>query len=72
MGSISASLVKSLGDLGLSTYEASVYAALVMFDNAEAKDIVEFLSISKPSVYEALDRLADMGLAVKRVTKPAR
>lgn len=72
MGSISTSLVKSLSDLGLSTYEASVYAALVMFDNAEAKDIVEFLSISKPSVYEALDRLADMGLAVKRVTKPAR
>jgi len=72
MGGISASLVKSLGELGLSAYEARVYAALVMFDNAEAKDLVEFLSVSKPSVYEALDRLADMGLAVKRVTKPAR
>ncbi|MFA7694959.1 MAG: helix-turn-helix domain-containing protein [Methanoregula sp.] len=72
MGNIPASLVKSLNDLGLSNYEACVYAALVLYDNAEAKDLVEYLAISKPSVYEALDRLADMGLAVKRVTKPAR
>jgi HTH-type transcriptional regulator, sugar sensing transcriptional regulator len=72
MESIPASLVKSLNDLGLSNTEARVYAALVLYDNAEAKEIVEFLSISKPSVYEALDRLEEMGIAVKRVTKPAR
>lgn len=72
MEKIPSHLVKSLNDLGLSNYEASVYAALVLYDNAEAKEIIEFLSISKPSVYEALDRLTDMGLAVKRVTKPAR
>lgn len=72
MRSISTTLVKSLAELGLSTYEASVYAALVLFDNAEAKDLVEFLSISKPSVYEALEHLSEKGLAVKRVTKPAR
>jgi len=72
MESIPASLVKSLNDLGLSNYEASVYAALVLYDNADAKEIVDFLSISKPSVYEALDHLAEMGLAVKRISKPAR
>lgn len=72
MESIPAPLIKSLNDLGLSNNEASVYAALVLYDNAEAKEIVDFLSLSKPSVYEALDRLTDMGLAVKRVTKPAR
>jgi HTH-type transcriptional regulator, sugar sensing transcriptional regulator len=72
MERIPATLVKSLNDLGLSNNEASVYAALVLYDNAEAKEIVDFLSLSKPSVYEALDRLTDMGLAVKRVTKPAR
>lgn len=72
MEQIPASLVKSLNELGLSNYEASVYAALVLHDNAEAKEIIDFLSISKPSVYEALDRLAEMGLAVKRVSKPAR
>ena len=57
MRTISASLVKALNDLGLSNYEASVYAALVLYDNAEAKEIIDFLSISKPSVYEALDHL---------------
>jgi HTH-type transcriptional regulator, sugar sensing transcriptional regulator len=72
MESIPAPLVKSLIDLGLSNYEARVYAALVLYDNAEAKEIIDFLSISKPSVYEALERLAEMGLAVKRISKPAR
>jgi sugar-specific transcriptional regulator TrmB len=72
MESIPATLIKSLNDLGLSNYEASVYAALVLYDNAEAKEIIDFLSISKPTVYEALDRLAEMGLAVKRISKPAR
>jgi len=72
MGSIPAPLIKSLNDLGLSNYEACVYAALVLYDNAEVKDLVLYLSISKPSVYEALDHLAEMGLAVKRISKPAR
>jgi sugar-specific transcriptional regulator TrmB len=72
MESIPPSLVKSLNELGLSNYEAGVYAALVLYDNAEVKDLVEYLSISKPSVYEALDRLSERGLAVKRVSKPAR
>ncbi|MEN6396695.1 MAG: helix-turn-helix domain-containing protein [Methanoregula sp.] len=72
MGSIPAPLIKSLNDLGLSNYEASVYAALVLYDNVEVKDLILNLSISKPSVYEALDHLAEMGLAVKRISKPAR
>lgn len=72
MESIPSPLVKALNDLGLSNYEAAVYAALVLYDNAEAKEIIDFLSISKPSIYEALDRLSEMGLAVKRVSKPAR
>ena len=73
MNSIPADLIKSLNDLGLSNYEANVYASLVLYDNAEAKErLIDFLKISKPSVYEALDRLAEMGLAVKRISKPAR
>lgn len=72
MECISPDLVKCLNELGLSTTEAVVYAALVLFDNAEAKDLIDYLSLSKPSVYEALDRLSNRGLAVKRVSKPAR
>jgi HTH-type transcriptional regulator, sugar sensing transcriptional regulator len=69
---VPSALIKSLNDLGLSNNEAGAYAALVLYDNADAKEIIDFLSISKPSVYEALDRLSDMGLAVKRISKPAR
>ena len=61
-----------MNESGLSTYEANVYAALVLYDNADAKDLTEFLSISKPSVDEVLDHLAEMGLAVKRISKPGR
>jgi sugar-specific transcriptional regulator TrmB len=68
---IPGTLVTALMDLGLSSYEARTYAGLVLFDVAEAKELVDFLGISKPSVYEGLDKLAEMGLAVKRNSKPA-
>lgn len=72
MESIPSDLIRALNDLGLSNYDAIVYAALVLYDNAEAREIIDFLAISKPSVYEALDRLSETGLVVKRVSKPAR
>lgn len=64
-------LITSLKNLGLSNYEARVYAALILHDAAEVKELIDFLRISKPSVYEGLDRLEEMGLAVKRNSKPA-
>jgi sugar-specific transcriptional regulator TrmB len=64
-------LIRALTTLGLSNYEAKVYAALVLLNQAEAKELVEFLDISKPSIYEALEKLEEMGLAVKRNSKPA-
>jgi sugar-specific transcriptional regulator TrmB len=71
MVTIPPSLTTSLVTLGLTKYEARVYATLILYDNAEAKDIAEFLSLSKPSVYDALDGLAERGLVVKRSSKPA-
>lgn len=71
MQHIPGALIVSLTDLGLSNYEARTYAALVLFDATEVKELVDFLGISKPSVYESLDRLTEMGLAVKRNSKPA-
>lgn len=65
-------LLKSLRTLGLTNYEARVYAALVLFDHAEAKEIIDFLSLSKPSVYDALESLAERGLAIRQSSKPAR
>ena len=71
MDNIPRTLIKSLNTLGLTNYEARVYATLVLYDHAQAKEIVDFLSLSKPSVYEALNSLADRGLIVKRSSKPA-
>jgi predicted transcriptional regulator len=72
MDSLPSDLIRSLRVLGLSNYEAKVYGALVLFDHAEAKEITDFLSLSKPSVYEALESLAERGLAVRQSSKPAR
>ena len=47
MESIPPALIKSLNDLGLSKYDARVYATLVLYDNAEAKEIIDFLAISR-------------------------
>ncbi len=72
MAKISSSLINSLTKLGLSSYEANVYATLVLMDNAEVKEIVDYCGLSKPCVYDALEQLETIGLAVKRVSKPAR
>jgi sugar-specific transcriptional regulator TrmB len=72
MDRIPQGLISSLNTLGLTNYEARVFATLVLFDHAEAKEIVDYLSLSKPSVYEALENLAGRGLAVKQRSKPAR
>lgn len=71
MQNIPGILIISLMDLGLSKYEARTYAALVLFNGAEAKELVDYLGISKPSIYESLDNLTQVGLAVKRNSKPA-
>ncbi len=65
-------LIASLNTLGLTNDEARVYAMLVLFDYAEAKEIVEYLSLSKPSVYKALENLDHRGLALKQKSKPVR
>jgi len=71
MTMITPTLVKALKVLGLSEYQAKVYAALVLLDQAQAKEVVELLGISKPSVYESLESLDDLGLAVRISAKPA-
>lgn len=70
MKRISSSLVASLKTLGLFESEAKVYAALVLSKYAEAKDIVKFLDVSKPSVYESLRTLQERGLVVETNSKP--
>jgi sugar-specific transcriptional regulator TrmB len=72
MDSIPPALITSLNTLGLTNDEGRVYATLVLFDHAEAKEIVDYLSLSKPSVYKALENLSGRGLAIQQKSKPAR
>ncbi|MDD1709416.1 MAG: hypothetical protein LUQ37_00735 [Methanoregulaceae archaeon] len=72
MEHISSALISALNTLGLTNDEARVYATLILFDHAEAKEIVEYLALSKPSVYKALEHLDSRGLAVKQYSKPLR
>lgn len=71
MKKISSKLLNSLKTLGLSDYEAKVYSVLTLFDNAEPKKLIEYLEISKPSVYESLRSLESRGLVVLINTKPS-
>lgn len=68
---ISTRLTSALVQMGLSNHDARVYAALVYFHSVGAKDLIDFVQISKPSVYESLQRLVDRGLADKKNAKPA-
>ncbi len=70
MDTIPPALISSLNTLGLTNDEARVYAMLVLLDHAEAKEIIAQLSLSKPSVYRALENLDARGLAVKQRSKP--
>lgn len=71
MRSITNGLVDSLKTLGLTEYEAKVYSALVLFDQAEVKQVYEYLDAPKPSVYQSLRSLTDKGLVQVVNAKPA-
>ncbi len=65
-------LVSALARLGLTNDEARVFGALVLLEYAEAKEIVEYLSLSKPTVYKSLENLVNKGLVITQRSKPAR
>ncbi|WP_424357715.1 TrmB family transcriptional regulator [Methanocella sp. MCL-LM] len=64
-------LIESLKTLGLTEYEAKVYATLVALDRAEVKPICENVDIPRPSVYQSLKTLTDKGLVQVVNAKPA-
>jgi len=71
MKPISSNLIEPLKTLGLTEYEAKVYAALVRFDKAEARQVYEYLDAPRPGVYQSLKTLTDKGLVQVLNAKPA-
>lgn len=70
MGRIPQQLISAFMELGLLESEAKIYSALVLFHDAEVKELQEFLDISKPSIYEGLRTLEDHGFIVLTNDKP--
>jgi len=70
MEKIPQELIKSLMELGLLESEAKIYVALSMMDNAEVKELINLLGLSKPNTYEGLRMLEDKGLVVLINTRP--
>ena len=70
MTKIPTQLIKSLTSLGLLESEAKVYAALVILKSAGIKELLEFLDISKPQIYERLKMLEDKGLIILTNPRP--
>jgi len=64
-------LLISLTELGLLESEAKIYAALVLLQSAEVRDLLEFLDVSKPRVYDGLRKLEESGLIVLTSPRPA-
>lgn len=64
--------VESLRDLGLTEYEAKVYAALVKIRSGTASDIHLVSGIPRSAVYGALNRLEERGVVEVQSSKPMR
>jgi len=54
-----------LTTLGLSDYEAQVYAALIKLPRARVRDIAPMTEVPRPQVYTALKSLADKGMCME-------
>lgn len=63
-------LINSLTELGLLDSEAKIYVALVLLQNAEVRDLLELLDLSKPRIYDSLRMLEESGLIVLTSPRP--
>ncbi len=64
--------VKQLKALGLSTYAARTFVALVSLDEGTAQDVSEVADVPRTRVYDAADELRDRGLVDVKQSNPRR
>lgn len=68
----SGDVVDKLRRLGLSTYEARVFVALVKIGTATAREVSEVEDIPRPQVYGAADDLIERGLVSASHSRPKK
>jgi sugar-specific transcriptional regulator TrmB len=64
--------VKQLKALGLSTYAARTFVALVSLGEGTAREVSEVADVPRPRVYDAADELHDCGLVDLKQSNPKR
>jgi sugar-specific transcriptional regulator TrmB len=62
-------LIKKLLELGLTSYEAKVYRAVVCNSNACAAELATAAAIPRPKVYQVLTQLSEKGLITETLGK---
>jgi sugar-specific transcriptional regulator TrmB len=62
--------IDALRQLGLSTYAARTYVALVSLGTGTAKDVSEVVDVPRTRVYDATEELAEMGLVDVKQSSP--
>jgi sugar-specific transcriptional regulator TrmB len=53
-------------DLGLTSYEAKIYPTLLERDTLTAQEISKLAEVSRPSEYEAFDKLMSKGMCISK------
>ncbi|WP_418285083.1 TrmB family transcriptional regulator [Halorubrum sp. DTA46] len=64
--------IRQLKALGLSTYAARTFVALVSLDEGSAQDVSEVADVPRTRVYDAADELRDRGLVDVKQSSPKR
>lgn len=62
--------VEALTDLGLSTYEARVFVALVRLGSGTARDVAEIADVPRPQVYTTTPKLEKRGFVSVQRSNP--
>ncbi len=70
MTEIPLELIESLREIGLLESEAKIYSALVLFHDAEVRELQDFLGLSKPNIYAGLRALENKGFIILTNPKP--
>lgn len=64
--------IEQLTDLGLSTYAARTYVALVRLGEGTAEDVSSVAEVPRTRVYDAAEELSDQGLVDVQQSTPRR
>jgi sugar-specific transcriptional regulator TrmB len=62
--------VEALTDLGLSTYEARVFIALVRLGSGTAREVADIAEVPRPQVYTTTQELEERGFVSIKQSKP--